>query len=177
MGRLTEKIEENNCVKWKEDKEYCKIIDELLMTDLVKALGTYVHHRYFTRLEHSLSVSYKSYLLAKRFGLDYVACARAGLLHDLFLYNRGEVDFSEYRFGHLTNHPVIALKNAEKITDLTDKERDIILKHMFLITWKFPKYKESWVVTYVDKLCSVKELKVQIRERCKQLKCTVKVML
>ncbi|HAZ9324202.1 TPA: hydrolase, partial [Enterococcus faecium] len=54
-------------------------------------------------------------------------------------------------------HPRIAVKNAEKITDLSDLERDIILKHMWGATIAPPKYKEGYIVTFVDKYCAVKE--------------------
>lgn len=54
-------------------------------------------------------------------------------------------------------HPRIAVKNAEKITELSDLERDIILKHMWGATIAPPKYKESYIVTLVDKYCAIKE--------------------
>lgn len=60
--------------------------------------------------------------------------------------------------GHMRIfHPRIAVKNAEKITDLSDLERDIILKHMWGATIAPPKYKEGYIVTFVDKYCAVKE--------------------
>ena len=38
-----------------------------------------------------------------------------------------------------------------------EKEQDIILKHMWPVTFfKFPKYKESYVITITDKLSSLK---------------------
>ncbi|MCH3669288.1 hydrolase, partial [Enterococcus faecium] len=58
---------------------------------------------------------------------------------------------------HAYIHPRIAVKNAEKITDLSDLERDIILKHMWGATIAPPKYKEGYIVTFVDKYCAVKE--------------------
>ena len=36
-----------------------------------------------------------------------------------------------------------------------DKEKDIILKHMWPVTFfHFPKYRESYLVTIADKICS-----------------------
>ena len=36
---------------------------------------------------------------------------------------------------------------------------DIILRHMFPLNIRPPKYKESWVVTMMDKKCSLNVLK------------------
>ena len=40
---------------------------------------------------------------------------------------------------------------------MSDLERDIIIKHMWGATIAPPKYKESYIVTFVDKYCVVKE--------------------
>jgi uncharacterized protein len=55
-------------------------------------------------------------------------------------------------------HPKLALKNAEENFQLSDLEKDIIVKHMWPLTVKFPKYKESYVVCLVDKYCSIQEI-------------------
>ena len=58
---------------------------------------------------------------------------------------------------HAFKHPQIALENALKICNLNEKEQDIILKHMWPVTFfKFPKYKESYVITITDKLSALK---------------------
>ncbi|KRM76317.1 metal dependent phosphohydrolase [Limosilactobacillus coleohominis DSM 14060] len=80
--------------------------------------------------------------------LDYRSTARAGLLHDLFYYDWRTTKFD--LGSHAFIHPRVALRNAEKITDLNDKERDIILKHMFGATLAVPKYLESLIVSLVD---------------------------
>ena len=54
-------------------------------------------------------------------------------------------------------HPQIALHNAQKLFHLTDLEKDIILKHMWPLTLSIPKYRESFVVTFIDKYCAFKE--------------------
>ena len=76
-------------------------------------------------------------------------------MHDLFYYDWRTTKFDEGTHAYI--HPRIAVKNAEKITDLSDLERDIILKHMWGATIAPPKYKESYIVTFVDKYCAVKE--------------------
>ena len=42
--------------------------------------------------------------------------------------------------------------------DLNKIEIDIISKHMWPLTFWLPKYKESWIVQFVDKLTSLKEI-------------------
>ena len=41
--------------------------------------------------------------------------------------------------------------------ELNDLEKDVIVKHMWPLTIKFPKYKESYIVTFVDKYCATVE--------------------
>ena len=59
----------------------------------------------------------------------------------------------------LRRHPKDAVSNALAICDLNDKERDIIDKHMWLVsTIRPPRSAEGLVVTLVDKYCASKEL-------------------
>lgn len=73
--------------KWREDEEYLSYVEDLLATEEVQKLAEYTQHMHSTRLEHSISVSYHSYKLAKRWNGNARATARAGLLHDLFYYD------------------------------------------------------------------------------------------
>jgi uncharacterized protein len=58
----------------------------------------------------------------------------------------------------LRRHPEDAVRNALEICELSEKERDIIAKHMWLVaTLRPPKHIEGVVVTFVDKYCAVKE--------------------
>lgn len=141
---------------WKNDPEYLSFIEDLLYTDDVQKLEEFTQHHYSNRLEHSIQVSYKSYFLAKKFGWNHRATARAGLLHDLFFY-----DWRDTKMGdgtHAYVHPRIALENAKKLTEISSLEEDIIVKHMFGATIAPPKYKESYIVTVVDKYCACEEV-------------------
>ena len=69
-------------------------------------------------------------------------------MHDLFYYDWRTTKFD---LGtHAFIHPRVALRNAEKITPLNKKEKDIILKHMFGATLATPRYPESLIVSLVD---------------------------
>ncbi|MBO1307583.1 HD domain-containing protein [Enterococcus sp. 669A] len=142
-------------MNWQDDKEYMSYVEDLLATEEVQKLANYIQHMNSTRLEHSISVSYNSYKIAKRLNGDARATARAGLLHDLFYYDWHTTKFDEG--SHAYMHPRIAVKNAEKITELSALERDIIIKHMWGATITPPRYKEGYIVTMVDKYCAIKE--------------------
>ena len=137
----------------KYELEFLNIVNDLLKNELVKDMKKYPHHFDTNCYGHSLNVAYISYLKAKEKGLDYKSVARAGLLHDLYLY-----DWHNYKGKlHGPNHPKTAYKNAKKITKLNDIEKDIITKHMWPLTLTPPKYKESWIVSTTDKLCAIND--------------------
>ena len=128
--------------------EYKEIVGDILYNEVIVKMKNYLHHHYTNRYSHSLGVSYFSYRICKKLKWDYVSAARAGMLHDLF---------SPEDVRSLLVHPKIALSNAKKIYEINKKEEDIILKHMWPLTIAFPKYKESYVVTLIDKCCSFVE--------------------
>ena len=140
---------------WRQDQDYLNIVDDLLQHDEVQQLAQYTQHHFSNRLRHSISVSYQSYTIAKKIGADAEATARAGLLHDMFYYDWRVTKFEEG--SHAYVHPRIALQNARKITHISDKEADIIVKHMFGATIALPKYRESWIVSIVDDFAAVNE--------------------
>lgn len=142
-------------MNWNQDKDYLLIVKDLLDNESVQKLKKYTQHHFSNRLDHSIHVSYMSYLIAKKIGADYVATARAGLLHDLFYYDWRVTKFKEG--SHAYVHPRIALANAKKITTISEKEEDIIVKHMFGATIAPPKYIESWIVSIVDDFAAVHE--------------------
>jgi len=134
--------------------EYKNTMADLLSHEKLKQLDAYKQHYKCTRLKHSINVSYYSFYIAKLFRLDYVSAAKAGLLHDLYFHEKS--GFKE-NMKMLRQHPKDALENAREICDLNDMERDIIMRHMWLITLRPPKYKEGYIVTFVDKYCAAKE--------------------
>ncbi|MGP6139638.1 MULTISPECIES: HD domain-containing protein [unclassified Jeotgalibaca] len=141
--------------KWELDEEFVSHISDLLAYEEVQQLKGITQHYHSTRLDHSISVAYRSFCIGKKFNCNTRAIARAGLLHDLFYYDWRTTKFDEG--SHAYVHPRIACANAEKLTELSDLEKDIILKHMWGATVAMPKYKESFVVTLVDKYCACDE--------------------
>lgn len=142
----------------KEDKEYINIVLDILNSDIFKSEDNYIQHGRTTCMEHSIYVSYLAYNICKSRGYDYIAAARAGLLHDMFLYDWHKND--DGRKGlHGFTHPRLAANNAKKYFDISDKEYNMIITHMWPLTPRLPKSKEAWAVTYADKLCSAIEIK------------------
>lgn len=136
--------------------EYKRCISNLKQNDSIFLMDNYKHHSNVTCLEHSIYVSYLSYLVCRRLGFDYCSVARGGLLHDFFLYD-WHIDKQEKGLHGFT-HPYIALKNANEMFFLNDVEKDIIVKHMWPLTIWLPKYKESFIVAFIDKYCAVMEM-------------------
>ena len=140
------------------DSNYIQIVKDLIDNDMVKQMKQYRQHFNTNCFDHCLYVSYNLYLICKKKNLDYISAARAGMVHDLFLYDWRERQ--ENRKGlHAFTHPKIAFENASKFIDFNDKEKDIVLNHMWPVTLSIPKYKETFWMTYVDKYMAFMERK------------------
>ncbi len=140
-----------------EDKEFLREIDTYINDERVQLLKNIPHHN-SNRLDHSLRVSYVSYSICKKLGLNYQSVAKAGLLHDLY-FNR-TTDCKEFKDKvklYTYEHPMDAVKNAENLFYLTPLEKNIIVSHMWPLSFKMPKYKESVIVGLVDKYLSFKD--------------------
>ena len=140
-----------------DDPAYLCLVEDLLDHPAVREMARYPQHGSTSCLEHCVHVSYLSYLFCAKHGLNTRAAARAGLLHDLFLY-----DWHTYRPGkgerlHGFEHPRKALENAQRYFSLCPVERDCILRHMFPLTLTPPKYREGYVLMWIDKYCSLME--------------------
>ena len=137
-------------------KEFCRTTEELLGSDAVRRMGQWKHHGHISTLDHSLFVAYWSFRIARKLGLDASAAARGGLLHDLYLYN--SKDKSAHPGWQCFDHPKAPARNAEQLTELSPKERNIILSHMWPLGGQFPRSMEAWLVDVVDTFCAGLEL-------------------
>ena len=132
------------------DWEYSNIVEPIFQNKEFDKLSNIRHHN-STRMEHSIKVSYYSYVIAKYLKLNYESVAKAGLLHDFF--TETTVDYKKIRdkVSFFTfKHPQDALINSKKHFELTTLEEDIITTHMFPLDIRVPKYAESWIVNMVD---------------------------
>lgn len=148
------------------DREYLDTVNDILQNREFLKLRNYFHHN-SSIYEHVLRVSYFSFNLCKKLGLDYVSAARGALLHDFFLYDWRSSDFSspEKKRLHGFRHPKTALANAQKQFEVNEVEKDIILRHMWPLTIIPPRFRESFVVTFVDKYISSQEFIDALKKR------------
>lgn len=125
----------------------------LCQSDEMQRLRDFAHHRQISRYDHVVLVAFLSFALARRWGWDDRAAARAGLLHDLFWT---ECDGS---WNLCMHHPETACANAEALTGgLTGKERNIILSHMWPAGRYLPRSREAWMVDLVDTYVTLLDL-------------------
>lgn len=144
--------------------EFRELIGPLLASSLVQRLDDYQQHDTYTRLQHSVDVAYASFCVTKLLGWNSAEAARAGLLHDLFF----QPEEGKSAASLILSHPQIALVNARSVCALTPREENTILRHMWLLTITPPRYREGYVVTFVDKFCAAREFIVSFCTRKKR---------
>ena len=141
-----------------KETEFYECIADLLEKDEIQELTEFRHHKMTTRYQHCLNVAYYNYLVCRKFRLDAESAARAGLLHDLYHYDTERYHKTKPVIRHSKYHPQVALEAAEKITELNDRERDMIAGHMWPVTLKLkPHCAEGYIITFVDKYCALIE--------------------
>ena len=147
-----------------QDADYLECVMDILEHPVYQSMNHYIQHGTTTCREHCLRVSYLSYHLCRKLGWDYRSAARAGLLHDLFLYDwHTHAKETGHRFHGFT-HPRTALENAVKYFTLTEKEQNMILRHMWPMTPIPPKSREGFCLLYADKICSAAEVAASMRD-------------
>ncbi len=137
-----------------KNQEFQEIVKDILDNQKFQKLDSELHHG-ISRYGHSLRVARVTYKLSKRLRWNYVSVTRAALLHDFFLdeqlegYNNAQT---------WCKHPEVALSNAIQYFELTDRQQNAIVSHMFPSCKVMPKYKESWLISLVDKGVSFYEM-------------------
>ena len=120
-------------------REFVTTTQELLGSDTVRSMGQWKHHGPISTLDHSLFVAYLSYRWARFLHLDARAAAR---------------DKSAHPGWQCFDHPRAAAQNAQALTELSPKERNIILSHMWPLGGQLPRSPEAWLVDLVDTICA-----------------------
>jgi len=138
------------------NREFLLCIKDIKNNETVLKMKNFMQHCDTSCYDHCYNVALISFFICKKFNLDYKAAARAGFLHDLFLYD-WHIKSEEHKPLHGFRHPYIALKNASKLYNLSKKEQDIIKKHMWPLTVIPPRYLESYIVSFADKYCAISE--------------------
>ena len=154
-----------------KDDRYISIVKDILDNEKVQEMKNYRQHYSVNCFFHCLFVSYNTYLICKEHDFDYVSAARAGMLHDFFLYDWHDDKKKINRKGlHAFTHGKCAYQNAIQIFNLNDKEKDIIEKHMWPVTLSIPGYMETFIITYVDKIVTMNEKYIKIPNKNVEMK-------
>jgi len=133
---------------------------DIILHETFQSQKAYVQHGAISVYDHAISVAYKAFTICEKRKCDTRTVVRAALLHDFFLYDwhlEGKKKKKRGLNKHGFTHARKALENAEALFELTPREKDAILKHMFPLNPRPPKYKESWIVHLSDDLVSIKE--------------------
>ena len=151
--------------KIKQNKEFMEIVTPIIEIETVQDMKNYRQHYETSCYDHCFQASYYCYKICKKFNLDYKSAARAAMVHDLFLYDWRKRQ-PDRKGLHAFTHPRTSYENASKIMELNKLEKDIILKHMWPLTFfKFPMHRESYILTLVDKYCALSESYHEIRSK------------
>jgi len=138
----------------KKTMEFYSIVQDIVNNEEFNKLNNELHHG-ITAYAHSLRVAKWTYKVSKALRMKNMKkTTRAALLHDFYL---GE-DLDCNGFQKLREHPKLALQNSMKYYELDNIQQDIIVNHMFPCTLNLPKYKESYLVSTIDKIVSTYEI-------------------
>ena len=148
---------------FEKQKEWNDLLKEygsdILMSDNFLKTRDYIQHGNMTVNSHCISVAIYSLAISRKLNIpcNQRELVRGALLHDYFLYDWHDKYHRDIKRLHGFYHPGIALRNASKEYNLTEREKDIIKKHMWPLTVIPPQCREAWIVTTADKYCSLLE--------------------
>lgn len=151
-------------------REIRKNAPDILSSPNFKRTKEYIQHGNMTVRGHCINVAKYSLAISDKLEKLGIYCRRdelirGALLHDYFLYDwHDDVHKRPCRL-HGFYHPAIALANASREYELTQREQEIIRKHMWPLTVVPPTCREAWIVTTADKWCSFLETVRIHRER------------
>ena len=94
------------------DDEFNVIVKDLTNNPYVLDMKNFRQHCDTSTFEHSYKVAYISYKICKKLNLDYKSVARAGMLHDFYLYENcaGEHGNNELVFGDAGQEKILFMK-------------------------------------------------------------------
>lgn len=154
------------------NKEFFGIVKDIVTHPKFAATKNTSHHGGDNTLfNHSVSTAFMTYNIAKKLDWpqeDVISATRAAMLHDFIEFEWDTPESREYKSKfkgwarishmHCFIHGFQAVEYASRFFELNKKEMDAMGKHMFPLVAGIPKYKESWLLTYTDKMVAVREL-------------------
>ncbi len=139
--------------------DFYELVGPILKKKDMQLRKNYPHHIHESVYDHVLRVSFDCYKIGKRWGMDYQSLAIAGILHDFYEKPwQYDLEVKPFFQKHAFTHAKNAIVNAKKIYGtkvVTPKVEQIMETHMFPLNKKFPRSKEAWLLTIVDKADSM----------------------
>lgn len=131
---------------------YCNTVGDILAHPKFEEMKKYRHHKTITCHFHSVFVSFLTFKISTLLGCNAEEATRAAILHDFYLY---DWHITKHDTLHAWYHPRMAVLNAEEyIGMLTDRQKNMIISHMWPMHLLPPKSKEGMILTLVDKYCT-----------------------
>ena len=141
---------------WKS--EFYSEVKDIAEHPVVLRMKLYPHHGSTNCYQHCMNVAYYNYQWCRFLHLDARSAARAGMIHDLFLYDWHTHARETGERLHGFTHAEKAYKNAGKIFRLNRVERDVIRNHMWPVTLRsVPRTREGWMIVLTDKYSGLLE--------------------
>lgn len=157
VGHLcyNDEVRGENRMSKKQKEEFNSLVQDIVDNKRFNKLNTELHHG-ITRYEHSMRVARWTYKVCNFLKMkNKNDVTRAALLHDFYI---NEELVSKRGSSKLGEHPTVALENSKKYFKISNMQADIIKTHMFPCNFDIPKYKESWLVSGIDKAVSTYEM-------------------
>lgn len=160
LERKQEKLKARRAQRKERRGKIERYAQDILESRNFRKTEQYIQHGNVSVKRHCLSVAECSLFIEEKLNCMGIRCqeremVRGALLHDYFLYDWH--DRNSHKRLHGFYHPGVALVNASREYCLSERERDIIVKHMWPLTVKPPMCREAWIVTAADKYCSLRE--------------------
>lgn len=131
---------------------YCSVVGDILNHPKYELLRGFNHHKIISCHFHSVYVSFLTYKISTLLGCDVIEATRAAALHDFYLYDWHITKHDEF---HAWYHPKMAVINSQVYFEqLSKKQTDMILSHMWPLHLMPPKSREGMILTMVDKYCT-----------------------
>ncbi len=158
------------------NREFVGIIQDIVNHPKFQVTKNVGHHGGDNTLfSHSVKTAFTTYNISKKLGWsdkEVISATRAAMLHDFIEFDWNTPESREYkgqfrglsRFTHMHCfiHGYQAVEYASKFFEITERQKDAIEKHMFPLVPVLPKYKETWLLTYADKIVAVREMAASV---------------
>ena len=145
-------------IRQKDKDNITRYLTGIIDTPQAQSMKTFIQHGHITTYTHVLNVVCMSCIVDERLhaGSDRRSLIRGAFLHDFYLYDWHDPTSNEGLHGF--KHPVRALKKAQELFELSPKECNIIISHMWPLTiTRIPRCREAAIVCFSDKLCALYE--------------------